>query len=287
METVNLHKICELLEKGVDNPSIQDDQGKFSLPKWKKEVQAYTEPFLKVITRNLNETVIQQGDLWKTTEFKVVRKYQGKTTRIDSLQDGKWKLPKPFVIEARDNDMRPVEGFIKIGPSSAFAEGAYASSICWGLQWWGTEEKAKLAQQIFESLTPAGEFTVSMLKTANFGGTTAWLFNSINSKELIKKDMESIVEKIGSDFLKLSAIFYQKIDTFSIAAPTFPAEEDYYPTRNDLKKAIRLVWLETRKTGIRKSLVMAKLESELRRRNLTLKASWQNSVENKLEDWFG
>ena len=44
---VNLEKISDLLEKGVENPSFQNKDRNFSGEKWKKEVQEYTESFLQ------------------------------------------------------------------------------------------------------------------------------------------------------------------------------------------------------------------------------------------------
>ena len=86
MGMVNLEKIGELLERGVENPLIQNEGGRFSAEKWKKEIQAYTEPFLLVMTERLNETLASEKAFSQEKKFKVLRKNQGKQRRISMLQ---------------------------------------------------------------------------------------------------------------------------------------------------------------------------------------------------------
>ncbi len=73
---VNLEKISELLEKGVENPSIQNDEGRFSAEKWRKEVKAYTEPFLPEMTERLNQALTSEKAFSQGRKFKVLRKTQ-------------------------------------------------------------------------------------------------------------------------------------------------------------------------------------------------------------------
>ena len=217
MEMVNLEKISDLLKKGVENPSFQDE-GKFSEKKWKTEVQGYTEPLLKVIMGRLNEALIQEKDIWQENRFKVFRKHEGKkgkkTKRITSLQDAKCKLPEPFAINASKTDRRYFEGFITIGPFRSSAGESFSEYVCWGLRWWGTEEKTQnVHKTILEHLNVVGKFNTLVFKDGSIG-SHAWIFNHMSRSELEKANPESIAGKITEDFLKLSTILSEKKELF-------------------------------------------------------------------------
>lgn len=290
MDMVNLEKIRDLLEKGVDNPLIQNEEGNFSEKKWKKEVQEYTEPLLRSITESLNEIATQENVFWKRIKFKIVNKREGKQNKISSLQDAKCKLPEPFAIDARDNDRRPVEGFIVIGPSSGSAGENYTDSVCWGLRWWGTAQKAQDVHNIFNSLNVDGALTASVFSDGNFG-TFAWLFNSMNDKELARSGVESIAEIIAKDFLKLSSILYENIKLFPPPGegPGNPNsnEKKYHPTRDDVEKAVLGIWSKTGRREINKSEVLKIVEAEIMKKGITLEPDWLSIIEGKLDDWFG
>jgi hypothetical protein len=282
MDMVNLEKISELLEKGVDNPSFQSDEGKFSAEKWKKEVQEHTEPFLRVITERLNEALTEEKDFWQGNKFKILKKRQGKQHKISSLQDSKCKLPEPFAIEVSDNDRRPVEGFIGIGPSASLVGEDYTSSVCWGLRWWGTAQKAQTVYEIFKSLNVDGKLTDSVFND-NFG-TFVWLFNSMNNEKLARTGIESIADIVTKDFLKLSSILSKKKELFRPHPPIMPEK---HPTRGDVEKAIRRIWSSTGQTRINKSDVLETIESDLKKKGVTLKSDWRSIIEGRLEHWFG
>lgn len=285
---VNLEKISDLLEKGVENPSFQNDEGKFSMRKWKKEVQEYTEPFLRVITEKLNEALKQERDFWKETKFKILRKYNGKQNKISSLQEAKCKFPEPFVIDARGNDRRPIEGFIVICPDTSFVGENYSSSICWGLRWWGTAQKAETVHEVFRSLNVDGKLTDS--KFSDHFGTFAWLFSSMTTEQLVTTGVESLSEIITQDFLKLFSTLFRKRELFGSPIDDRTEQDrgaNKQPTRGDVEKAILRIWSKSGQTKINKSDVLEAMESELKKKGVRLKSDWRKSIEEKLKDWFG
>ena len=275
---VNLEKISNLLEKGVENPSFQNDEGKFSAEKWKKEVQVYTGPLLLAIAEKLNEALKKMKDVWQENTFKILKKLEGKQKRIASLQDAKCKLPEPFAINASENDRRHFEGFIVIGPFQDDAADSYSTSVCWGLRWWGTGEKAQnVYKTILNPLNADGKFNTSVFKDGSIG-SSAWLFNSLNEKELKKTGLESIAEKVTEDFLQLSSLLSKN-------EGLFPPPGDR-PRKDDVEKAVFSIWSETGQTKINKSDVLKRIESNLKEKRVKLKPAWRKVVEKKLEDWF-
>lgn len=281
---VNLDKISELLKKSVENPSFQNDEGKFSAKKWKKEVQEYTEPFLRFITEKLNEALKKEKDVWQENKFKTLKKLEGKQIKITSLQDAKCKLPEPFAIEARDNDRRSVEGFIMIGPSRSNAGEDYVSSVCWGLRWWGTKQKAQTLHEIFESLNVDVKLTNSVFSDSSFG-TSAWLFNFLNEKELVKTGIESIAAKVTEDFLKLSFLLSENIKLFQ-SPEGGRKEKDFeetirliMPTKKQVKGAIQ----KLDKGQAKITDIFQHMESFGKEKGYRFVEGWKEEVKNILE----
>jgi len=287
---VNLEKISDLLKKGVENPSFQDDKGKFSAEKWKKEVQEYTEPFLRVITEKLNEALKQEKDFWQGNKFKILKKYQGKQTTILSLHDAVYKLSEPFAFKIGDGTRRLIDAVIAMGPSASIIEESHKDSIFWGLRWWGRTENAETARDRFVSINQDVGLTVSLAKDKALGGSYVWLFNSVSPNELMEIGLDHMADIITKDFLKLSSILSEKKGIFD--DPGDPSKEkndvsQKTPTKDDVEKAIRHIWSETRQEKIDKTLVVKRIESELSRKGIILKSDWRMSIEEKLEDWFG
>lgn len=287
---VNLEKISDLLEKGVGNPSFQNDEGKFSAKKWKKEVQEYTEPFLRVITERLSESLTQEKNPWGGNGFKIIRKSQGKQTVVLSLQDARCKLGEPFALTTGGGSRRPFEAVILLAPSESSIEEKYGNCILWGLRWWGTTENAETASDRFVSINQDVGLTVSLAKDKALGGSYVWLFNSVSPNELIEIGLDHMADIITKDFLKLSSILLEKKGIFD--DPGDPSKEkndvsQKTPTKDDVEKAIRHIWSETRQEKIDKTLVVKRIESELSRKGIILKSDWRMSIEEKLEDWFG
>ena len=273
---VNLEKISELLEKGIENSAIQNKEGKFSVEKWKEEVQQYTEPFLKALTGKLNENNRQRKDFWKEFEFKLFRKQKGKQRRIGSLQDAKSALPEPFA-----NDRRFVEAFITIAPSPDAAGGKYTEAICWGLRWWGTGEKAAIIHGIFESLNAGSHYKNLVSKDGGFG-SSAWLFNYIGREDLLEKGLEKLSEILLNDFHELFSILSRNKGPFN--GSTLPGEKNIEKTHVEI--AIKRIWSRTGKTEISKSDVLAEIEIQQKKGNLHLKSDWRKILEEKLDEWF-
>ena len=97
---VNLEKISDLLEKGVEAPSLKDLKDFFSFEKWKEDVQPYTEPFLSALTETLNEALSQRKDLLNGVKFTISRRHKTKVKQAGSLQDAKLQFPEPYTILA-------------------------------------------------------------------------------------------------------------------------------------------------------------------------------------------
>lgn len=278
---VNLEKISNLLEKGVENPSLRDKEGKFSGRQWKKEVQEYTEPFLRFITDQLNEALKQEMHFWRGNTFEILSKSSGKKTRILSLQDAVCKVSEPFGFIIRDGSLRLIDAVIVLSPSTSCIEEKYRNCVLWGLRWWGTNEIAETAYDFFDLIKQDYSFAVSLSKDKALGGSYAWLSNSVTAKELIKTDIESIAEKVTEDFLKLSSILSGNRARFPP-----PTNGNEYPTKNDVEKAIRHIWSSTGETKINKSDVLEMIELDLKKKEVKLKSDWRKVVEKKLEDWF-
>lgn len=285
MGMVNLEKIGELLEKGVENPLIQNEGGRFSAEKWKKEIQAYTEPFLLVMTERLNEALASEKAFSQEKKFKVLRKNQGKQRRISMLQETKCNLAEPFAINASENDRRPINGFVAIGPASNLSEEDFTASLCWGLDWWGSKEKAQKVYKIFGSLNADNAMTVS-LSEDDFGKSTR-LFNHIRSEELVKRDLESIAETILRDFLELSSILSQNKRLFeSLGLEPPEGDSKRQLKKDDVENAIKRIWSRTGRREIAKRDVLETIRSELKKKGVILESDWRKVVEKNLEDWF-
>lgn len=281
---VNLEKISDLLEKGVENPAVQSDEGKFSARKWKKEVQEYTEPLLRVITERLNEAITEEKDFWQGNKFKILKKRQGKQIRTLSLQDARCKLPEPFAFTTGDDSRRSIEAFMLLGPSASSIAEKYKNCVLWGLRWWGTTEIARTAYDRFDLINQDLGFTLVCAKDKTLGGSYVWLFNSVTAKALITTGLESIADIVTKDFLKLSSILSKKKALFQPHPPIMPEKQ---PTRGDVEKAIRRIWSSTGETRINKSDVLATIESDMKKKGVTLKSDWRSIIEGRLEDWFG
>lgn len=287
METVNLKKICELLEKGVDNPLIQNEEGKFSLAKWKTEVQAFTEPFLSVITERLNKSsMMQERSLWQDNMFKIMRKSSGKQTRLLSLQEAKCKLGDKFGVSISEGNTRLFEATVIVAPSKHSVEGKGDDCILWGLRWWGPKQYAEIAQDRLLKVNQGVGFTVLLTKDKAFGGSYAWLFNSIGANKLGDFRIDEIVDIIIKDFAKLSSILWDKREIFGgddiVDLPPVRT-----PTRGDVERAVLRIWSENRQRKIDKTLVMKMIEADSSRKGTALKSDWWTSIEGKLEEWFG
>jgi len=280
---VNLEKISELLEKGIENSAIQNEEGKFSVEKWKEEVQQYSEPLLKTLTGKLNESNRQRKDFWKEFKFKLSRKQKGKQRRIGSLQDGKSALPEPFAILARENERRFVEAFITIGPSPDAAGGKYTEAICWGLRWWGTGEKAAIVHGIFESLNADSHYKNLVSNDGGFG-SSAWLFNYIGKEDLLEKGLEKLSEILLKDFHELFLILSRNKELFE--PPPGPGPRGKNIEKTHVEKALKSIWSRTGKTEISRPDVLKEIETQQKMGNLHLKSDWRKIFEEKLDEWF-
>ncbi|MCJ7774302.1 MAG: hypothetical protein MUP22_14360 [Desulfobacterales bacterium] len=281
---VNLEKISDLLEKGVENPAVQSDEGKFSARKWKKEVQEHTEPLLRVITERLNEAVTEEKNFWQGNKFKILKKLQGKQIRTLSLQDARCKLPEPFAFTTGDDNRRSIEAFMVLGPSASSIAEKYKNCVLWGLRWWGTTKIARTAYDRFDLINQDVGFTLVRAKDKTLGGSYVWLFNSMTAKALIKTGIESIADIVTKDFLKLSSILSKNKDLFPPPPPIKPVKN---PTRDDVGKAVLRIWSSTGQTRINKSDVLKAIESEVKKKGVTLDPGWRSIIEGRLEDWFG
>ena len=284
IDMVNLEKISDLLNKGIENPSFQNDEGEFSAKKWKTEVQEYTEPFLGIITERLNEALTKGNNVWQGNKFVVLRKFEGKQKRIVSLQEAKCKLPEPFAINATENDRRYFEGFIVIGPFRSNTGENYSDCVCWGLRWWGTEEKAQnVHKTILKPLNANGKFNALVLKDGGIG-SFAWLFNHMSRSELEKGDMESIVEAILGDFQKLFSILANNKRLFGLEdEPKGPHAQNsiriIMPTEKEVKQVI-----QNFETGqIKVSDIFSQMELFAKKKRYGFIEGWKTEVENILE----
>ena len=285
---VNLEKISELLEKGIENSAIQNEEGKFSVEKWKEEIQQYTEPFLKALTGKLNENNRQRKDFWKEFEFKLSRKQKGKQRRIGSLQDAKSALPEPFAILARENERRFVQAFITIATSPDAAGGKYTEAICWGLSWWGTGEKAVIIHRIFESFNSGSHYKNLIFKNGGIG-SSAWLFNYIGREDLLEKGLEKLSEILLNDFHELFSILSRNKGPFEPSdGPGARVKniEKTHVEKTHVEKALRRIWSRTGQTRISKSDVLEEIEIQRKKGNLHLKSDWRKILEEKLDEWF-
>jgi hypothetical protein len=263
---VNLEKISELLEKGIENPSIQNDEGRFSAEKWRKEVKAYTEPFLLKMKERLNQALASEKAFSQGRKFKVLRKTQGKQRRISDLQEIKCNLAKPFSIDVREDDRRPINGIVAIGPASNLSGEDYVSSLCWGLDWWGSKEIAQKVYSIFGILNGDNAMTVS--QSGDDFGKTIRLFNHINGEKLKEQGFESIVDAIIKDFLRLSSILSQNKRLFE----NFDKDNERQLKRDDVENAIRSIRSRTGKTEISKPDVLKEIETQQKKGNPHLKS---------------
>ena len=284
---VNLEKISDLLQKGVENPAFQNDEENFSAKKWKKEVKEYTEPFLNVITERVNESLSQENDPWGEgeNEFKTITKSQGKQKVVLSLQDAKCKLGEPFALTIGGSSRRPFEAVILLAPSESCIEKKYGNCVLWGLRWWGKTEDAKTVHDCFRSINQDASLTALLAKDKALGGSYAWLFNSVTPKGLTEAGLESIVDRITEDFLKLSTILSKNKELFPLGNDNPPTKYKL-PKKVDVEKAVLGIWSKTGKTKINKSHVLKRIESDLKEKRVKLKPGWRKVVEKKLEDWF-
>ena len=282
MGVFNFEKISELLEKGVENPAIQNDEGRF----WRKEIMVYTKPFLLDMTERLNETLAFEKAFSQGVKFKVLMKTKGKQRNISCLQETKCNLGKPFAINARQNDRRSINGFVAFGPASNLSGENYVSSLCWGLDWWGSKEKAQKIYRIFGFLNADNAMTVSMSED-DFGKSVR-SFNHISGEKLVKKGFESIAETILGDFLRVSSILSQSkklFENFDLELREGGSKRQL--KRDDVENAIMHIWFLTGQTKIKKSDVLKTIESELKKNEIKLKPNWRKHFEDRLEDWFG
>lgn len=207
-----------------------------------------------------------------------------------SLQDARCKLGEPFALTTGGGSRRPFEAVILLAPSESSIEEKYGNCILWGLRWWGTTENAETASDRFVSISQDVGLTVSLAKDKALGGSYVWLFNSVSPNELMEIGLDHMADIITKDFLKLSSILSEKKGIFD--DPGDPSKEkndvsQKTPTKDDVEKAIRHIWSETRQEKIDKTLVVKRIESELSRKGIILKSDWRMSIEEKLEDWFG
>jgi hypothetical protein len=280
---VNLEKISDLLEKGVEAPSLKDLKDFFSFEKWKEDVQPYTEPFLSALTETLNEALSQRKDLLNGVKFTISRRHKTKVKQAGSLQDAKLQFPEPYTILARENDYRNIEGFITIGPSSDGADGKYTDAICWGLRWWGTKEKATIVHEIFASLQAGINYKNGIFKDGWFG-SAVWLFDAINRIELLRQDFESVSARIFNDFEIFFQVLLRNRELFD-QPPRLPLGEKSLE-KIDVERAVRRVLSKTRKKKISKTEVFEEIGLLQKKGILLLKANWRTIFEENVDEWF-
>lgn len=185
--------------------------------------------------------------------------------KIRALQEAKWKLPEPFVSKYGEKQVRPMEGFIYVGPGDNYKAVVQPFSLCWGLQWWGAENRAKFVYESFKSLNKRLEFTASIFKPIDFGGKTIWLFRWISGKEIVEIGLEDLTQTIKTDFVDLSSSLHENEHLFTEASSSLGSsearskEESCYPTKEDIRQAVIGIWSKTGDRQIsRKILCMGK-----------------------------
>ena len=278
----DLMKISELLKKGTENPAIQNKEGKFSVLKWRKEIQPYTEPFLEALVAEINKSIGYRNDLWKNFSFKTLKKYQGKQRRLGSLQDALLKLPEQFSVLARKDEWRVVEAFIMIAPSPDTADGGYTEDICWGLRWWGTRPKAEIVYGVFDSMNFGSNYRNLVFKDGGFG-SSAWLFNHVGREELLGKSFDELSEILVKDFNVLFSILLEHEWRFPPNGEDGDVEK---LNKNHVEFALRRITSRTGLKKVNKADVVNEIESLQEKGILSLKSTWRRILDENVEEWF-